>query len=297
VRADRGREHDERLRRRLEIVVEAALANQEVDDPRKLRVDRNHFRTIGAPATGCDPNDRDVLRQVGRDRGVALDHHHVRRVVRVREVEPRQEELLDVFAQGGVGDRDPRDEALAGSAVDRTTEPWGPRVARLTEHRVDPREELRGLEGLGDVIGSAAREPAHLVHDLAARGQEDHRDRRGRRVALDPKTDIVAVGVRKHHVEEHEVRQKLFDELDATPPVVGHRHHHAVRLEAALEHVGGRLVVFDDDHAGRRGVRADRFFYGFHCFFVFFVPSVSPRSQRIATMNFDGRSSRVFSLR
>jgi hypothetical protein len=27
------------------------------------------------------------------------------------------------------------------------------------------------------------------------------------------------------------------------------------------------------------------------------VPSVSPRSQRIATMNFEGRSSRVFSLR
>jgi len=68
-------------------------------------------------------------------------------------------------------------------------------------------------------------------------------------------------------------------------------------LEAALKHVGRRLVVFDDYHAGRRGIGANSVLYGLHFFFAFFVPSVSPRSQRIATMNLEGRSSRVFSFR
>ena len=85
--------------------------------------------------------------------------------------------------------------------------------------------------------------------------------------------------------------------LDAALPVVRNRDDHTVRLQATLQHVGRRLIVFNYDHAGRRRVRADGFLYRFHFFFVFFVPSVSPRSQRIATMNFEGRSSRVFSFR
>src|SRR2546425_426722 len=127
--------------------------------------------------------------------------------------------LLDVLAERGIGDRNAGHETLTGSAFDRTTEARCARVAGLTQHGIDPREELRRLERLGDVIGGPAREATGLVHDL------------------------------------------------------------------------------DDYHAGRRCVRADRFLYRFHFFFVFFVPSVSPRSHRIATMNFEGRSSRVFSLR
>jgi len=171
------------------------------------------------------------------------------------------------------------------------------RVARLTEHGVDARQELRRLERLGDVIGGAARQAADLVHDLAAGREEDHRDRRRRRVALDAKADVIAIGIGKHHVEEHEIRQELLDQLDPAAPVVRDRDNHAVRLEAALKHVGRRLVVFDDYHAGRRGIGANSVLYGLHFFFVFFVPSVSPRSQRIATMNFEGRSSRVLSFR
>src|SRR5437764_13010939 len=64
-----------------------------------------------------------------------------------------------------------------------------------------------------------------------------------------------------------------------------------------MEQFGPRLVVFDDYHAGCRCVRADGLLYRLHFFFVFLVPSVSPRSQRIATMNFDAGSSRVLSLR
>ena len=147
------------------------------------------------------------------------------------------------------------------------------------------------MEGLGDVVGGAAREAADLVHDLAARREEDHRDRRGRAVALDAQADVVAVGVGEHHVEEHEVRKQLLDELDATPPIVRHGDHHPVRLQAPLEDVGGGLVVLDDDHARGRRVRADGLLHSLHFFFFFFAPSVSPSNQRIATMNFEGRSS------
>src|SRR5207244_6149918 len=87
------------------------------------------------------------------------------------------------------------------------------------------------------------------------------------------------------------------DEFDPATPVMCDGDHHPVRLQATLEHVGRRLVVFDDYHASCRCVRADSVLYRLHFFFVFLVPSVSPRSQRIATMNFDVRSSRVLSLR
>ena len=202
-----------------------------------------------------------------------------------------------MLAQRGLRDRDARHEPLAGSAVDRTAQPGRARIARLPEDGVDPGEELRRLERLRDVVGGPAGEPADLVHDLAASREEDHRDRRRGGVALDAKAHVVTIRVGEHHVQKHEVRQQLLDKLDAAPPVVGDGYDHSVRLQAALEHVGGRLVVFNDYHARRRCIRADRFLYCLHFFFVFFVPSVSPRSQRIATMNFDGRSSRVFSLR
>src|SRR2546428_9307871 len=128
--------------------------------------------------------------------------------------------LLDVLAERGIGDRDAGHETLAGSAFDRTTEARCARVARLTEHGIDPREELRRLERLGDVIGGPTRETTDLVHDLAACRQKDHRDRRGRRVALYPETDAVAVGGPQHHVEEHQIRPELPDQLAAPPAVL-----------------------------------------------------------------------------
>ena len=202
-----------------------------------------------------------------------------------------------MLSERHVCNRDTRHQPLARGAFDRTAHPRDPRVARLTEHRVDPREELGRLEGLGDVVRRTAGEAADLVDDFAARRQEDDRDRRGRGVALDPKTDVVAVGIRKHHVEEHEVRKDLFDELDPPTAVMSHRDDHPVRLQASLKDVGRSLVVLDDDDSGGGCIGADRVFDGLHFFFDFLVPSVSPRSQRIATMNFDGRSSRVFSAR
>ena len=156
-----------------------------------------------------------------------------------------------MLAKRGVRDRDTRHEPLSGCTLDRTTEPRDPRVACLTQHRVDARKELGRLEGLGDVVGRAARKATDLVHHLAARRKKDDGDRRSRGVALDAKAHIVSIGVRKHDVEEHEIWQELLHEFDPAAPVVCDGDDHSVRLQTPLQHVGRRLVVFDDDHAGR----------------------------------------------
>src|SRR5712691_6582520 len=72
-----------------------------------------------------------------------------------------------------------------------------------------------------------------------------------------------------------------------------HGDDHAVRLQSPLQHVGGGLVVLHHHDPGRRGVRAHGFLRGLHEFGLM----ASPSSQRIATMNFEGRSPVVFSLR
>src|SRR5439155_23193099 len=144
--------------------------------PRQLRVDGDDLTSVAAGSARAYADDSDVLRDVGGDRRISLDDHHVRCFVRVREVEPRGEELLDVLAERGIRDRDPRHEALAGGALDWTSQSRHSRVARLTEDRVDPGQELRRLEGLGAVVGGAAGKATDLVHDLAARGKQDHRD-------------------------------------------------------------------------------------------------------------------------
>ena len=290
---DRRREHDERLGGGLEVPLEVALTHHEVDDPRELGIDRGQLGAILTRVGGRDPNDGNILGGVGRLRRVPLQDQDVGSHLAVGDVEFRGEELLDVRRERAVGDRHARDHARARGALDGPDETRHARAARLPQHGVDPCEELGRLERLGDVVGGAARETADLVDHLAARRQEDHRDRRRRAVALDPQTDVVSVGIGEHDVEEDEVREKLFDEGDALTTVVRDRHHHAVRLEPPLQHIGGGVVVFHDDDANRRGVGADGLFRGFHLG----SGPLSPRSQRMATMNFEGRSCFVFSCR
>src|SRR5438094_511412 len=89
VRADGRREDDERFGRRLEVVIQAPLADQQVHYPRQLRVDGDDLTSVAAGSARAYADDSDVLRDVGGDRRISLDDHHVRCFVRVREVEPR----------------------------------------------------------------------------------------------------------------------------------------------------------------------------------------------------------------
>ena len=88
VRADRGCEDDEGLRRGLKVVIEPALADQKVDDPRKLRVDRDELGPIAAGSPRGDAHDRNVLGDVRGSRGISLDDDHVRGLILIGEVEP-----------------------------------------------------------------------------------------------------------------------------------------------------------------------------------------------------------------
>src|SRR6267142_2326557 len=105
-----------------------------------------------------------------------------------------------------------------------------PRIARLEEHGVDARQQLRGVPRLRDVVRRAAGETADLVHDLAARRQEDDRDVRDRAVALDAQAHVVAVGVRQHDVEQDEVGNDLAYEGETLAAVPSHGDLHAVGL-------------------------------------------------------------------
>ena len=112
-----GGEHDQRFRRGLQVVVEPALANGKVDDPRQLGVDRDELCAVVRSASGGHAHDGDVFRRVGRDGRITLEHHDVRHIAVLREVEPCGEKLLDVRAQRSVHDRDPRHAPLAGCAL------------------------------------------------------------------------------------------------------------------------------------------------------------------------------------
>src|ERR1035437_264580 len=51
-------------------------------------------------------------------------------------------------------------------------------LGRTSQCRADSCEELGEREGLGDVVVGPELEAAHLVRDVGAGGQDDHRERR-----------------------------------------------------------------------------------------------------------------------
>src|SRR5947209_9996680 len=117
VRCDGRGQDDQRLRRGLQIVIEPALANGKIDYPRQLGVDRDDLGAVVRYAPGGHAYHGDILRRVGRKRRVPLEHHDVRRIAVLGEVETSGEKLLDVRAQRSVHDRDPRHAPLAGGAL------------------------------------------------------------------------------------------------------------------------------------------------------------------------------------
>src|SRR6185369_9528058 len=100
------------------------------------------------------------------------------------DLELRSEDELRALAPGRVRERDDDRRPADASGLGGLGETRPADAARLAEHRVDPGEELGGMERLREVVRRAAREAADLVEHVAAGRQEDHRDVGGGAVAV-----------------------------------------------------------------------------------------------------------------
>ena len=133
---------------------------------------------------------------------------------------------------------------------DDVAELHAPRIAagerRPPEERLDPCHQLGGREGLPDVVVRAKLQAEDEIVFAAASGQHQHRQP-GRHLAQRA-AHVVAIALRQHHVEQHEVRRARQSRLVARFAVAGEDDLVAARLEVVLQaarHVG---LVFDDEN-------------------------------------------------
>ncbi len=123
--------------------------------------------------------------------------------------------------------------------------------ARDLELVLDAREHLVGLERLGDVVGAAALEGAHLVDGAVVDAEEDDRHAPRRGVLLQPNADLVAVHLRHVDVEHDEVRRRRGRGRQGTAAAPGHSDVVVMSFEDVDEQIQvPRRVVDDQDHSG-----------------------------------------------
>ena len=92
-------------------------------------------------------------------------------------------------------------------------------------------------------------------------GDQDHRHEREGGIRLEPPTDLEAVELGHHHVEEDQVRVFLAGKRERFLPVRRRQDLVAVDGEASLEDVDvGGIVVGDEDPRGRSHSRCSRIF-------------------------------------
>ena len=103
------------------------------------------------------------------------------------------------------------------------------------QQRAHAREQLGLVDRLGQEIVGAGLDAMHALLRRIERGDEHHRQQRGRGVGADAPADVVAGQARHHDVEQHQVRP--------------FRRHLGQRFLAVG---GGRHGVALDDQAGRQ---------------------------------------------
>ena len=129
------------------------------------------------------------------------------------------------------------------------------------QQRAQPRQQLLALERLDQVVVGAGVEPLDPRLDRVARGQHEDRDVVGapqRLGHLDP------VEPRQPEVEDHQVGQEGVGEVERADPVAGDLDVVALHPQRALEDLGDRVVVLDDQDPGGAFeiVHASRGWYG-----------------------------------
>src|SRR2546427_8191413 len=128
-------------------------------------------------------------------------------------------------------------------------------VAQLgaTNQRVDAREQLRQVEGLGDIVICATLEPTHARLQLVFRGQQQHRRRDAALAELTH--DAEAVAARQHHIEHETVEAAL--ERAFQRPIAGVGLGDAVALFAQrlAQKAAQVTIVFDEKDLHEANVR------------------------------------------
>ena len=129
-------------------------------------------------------------------------------------------------------------------------------AARPLPGRARHAEQLRKIAGLRhdphDVERGRATRIDRRAQRRAERGEQDERDFTdlGRR-RLEPRDELEAidVGLRHHHVEQHDVRRVLRDPLERLGAVVRRAHDVALALQRLDDDVAQARIVLDHEHA------------------------------------------------
>ena len=115
----------------------------------------------------------------------------------------------------------------------------------LLQARPDPRAEQHRVERLGQVVRRSPLNAAdHAVHLIQA-GDDDDRDRPQLRIRLHPLQHRVAVHLRHHHVQQHQVERRLGHALQRLHAVLRLRDGVPKLRDVLRQHVAVDAVVFN----------------------------------------------------
>ena len=138
----------------------------------------------------------------------------------------------------------------AGFAVDLQPSEAQHRLRRArrdpaaAQDRANARLQLARVEGLGEIVVGADLESDDAVRVLAARGQ--HQDRR-LRAGADRATDLEAVDIGQHHVENDGVERGRFERGEPIAAAETALDDEPGRAQIVRQHGGEARIVVDDE--------------------------------------------------
>ena len=126
----------------------------------------------------------------------------------------------------------------------------------LIQPDAQQRQQLVGVDRLGDVVARAGLEALLAVALHRLRGQRDHREVLPLGALADAAQRLVAVHLRHHDVHQDDVDVRVLLELgERALAVLGVDHVHLVALEQRRQREDVAQVVVDDEHVALRELR------------------------------------------
>ena len=122
------------------------------------------------------------------------------------------------------------------------------RVGRPPQHRLGAGDELVEAERLLEVVVATERQPAHLVLDRVAGGEEQHR--RAIAVEAQAPAHLEPVEVGHHHVEQHQIGLVRGIMSSASRPFAAVDDLEAVVTQGGSQHRAQVVLVVDDQQVG-----------------------------------------------